>query len=121
MYELMIEGDFAAAHRLRGYDGRCEKLHGHNWKVELVVAGDTTDRLGLLVDFRDLKAILNEALESFDHKYLNELDAFRECNPTTENLARIIYRMVSTRLPEGVRARSVTTWESPRCGARYSE
>jgi 6-pyruvoyltetrahydropterin/6-carboxytetrahydropterin synthase len=121
MYELITEAEFAAAHRLREYDGQCENLHGHNWKVELVVAGEELGPLGMLIDFRDIKAILNDVLDTFDHKYLNELPPFTECNPTTENLSRVIYEMVNGHLPKGVCVRSVTTWESSRCGARYSE
>lgn len=121
MHELIIESEFSAAHRLREYHGACENLHGHNWRVELIAAGDETDRLGMVMDFRDLKAALNGVLEAYDHKYLNDLEDFKECNPTTENLSRLIYRRVQEGLPEGVRVRSVTVWESPRCGARYSE
>jgi len=121
MYELAIESDFAAAHRLREYHGACENLHGHNWRVEVIVAGDELDRLGMLLDFRALKRIVDDALREFDHHYLNDLDCFKECNPTTENLARIIFKRCSENLPKGVRARAVRVWESPRCGASYSE
>ena len=121
MYELLVESEFAAAHRLRGYQGACENLHGHNWRVEVVLAGEQLDALGMLVDFRDVKKIVNATLDEFDHRYLNDLPAFQEMNPTTENLARLVYHDCGRRLPAGVRVRSVTVWESPRCGARYSE
>ena len=121
MYELLVESEFAAAHRLREYQGQCENLHGHNWRVEVVVGGETLDHLGLVMDFRDLKLALNETLDLFDHKYLNDLPWFEAQNPTTENLARIIHGQLAGKMPEGVRVRSVTVWESPRCGARYSE
>ena len=121
MYELSIETDFAAAHRLREYDGACENLHGHNWRVEVIVAGAELDRLGMLLDFRVLKRIVNEILAGFDHKYLNELPPFAQSNPTTENLARLIFTRCAEQLPEGVSVSSTRVWESPRCGARYTE
>jgi len=121
VYELVIESDFAAAHRLRQYHGACEKLHGHNWRVELVVRGDRLDSLGMVADFRDLKRILGDVLSEFDHVYLNDLPAFRQRNPTTEHIARTIHAAVAERLPPGVSVASVAVWESPRCCARYSE
>ena len=121
MYELAIEADFAAAHRLVEYHGACENLHGHNWRVEAVVAGDEIDHLGMLLDFRELKRIVNDVLQEFDHCYLNDLDCFKECNPTTENLARIIFGRCAASLPKGVRMSAVRVWESPGCGASYSE
>ena len=120
MYELVIESEFAAAHRLREYHGACERLHGHNWRVELVIGTEKLNDLGMAVDFREIKKILNEALGKFDHEYLNELPDFKEQNPTTENMARIVFEECSKRLPEGVRALSVAVWESPRCCARYT-
>ena len=120
MYELLIESEFSAAHRLREYHGACENLHGHNWRVEMSVGGDNLDKLGMLIDFRELKRILSEAVDHFDHVYLNELPEFEKQNPTTENMARILFEECSRKLPQGVRVRSVTVWESPRCGARYS-
>ncbi len=120
MYELLIESEFSAAHRLREYHGACENLHGHNWRVEMAVGGEGLDKLGMLIDFRELKRILNEAIERFDHVYLNELPEFEKQNPTTENMARILFEDCARRLPPGVRVRSISVWESPRCGARYS-
>jgi 6-pyruvoyltetrahydropterin/6-carboxytetrahydropterin synthase len=121
MYELVIESEFSAAHRLREYDGACENLHGHNWRVELVVGGEKLGPLGMLMDFRDLKKLLNDVLDRYDHTYINETAEFAEQNPTTENLAREVFRQCSARLPEGVAVRSVTVWESERAGARYTE
>ena len=120
MYELIVESEFSAAHRLREYRGACEKLHGHNYRVELVVASGKLDALGMVADFRELKRVLEEAAERYDHGFLNELAEFREQNPTAENVARVLFEECARRMPRGVRARSVTVWESPRCGARYS-
>ena len=119
MYELTINTHFAAAHRLREYNGDCENLHGHNWEVRLVVQSDRLGKLGMVMDFRDLKGILKDVVEEFDHAYLNDLERFAEVNPTTENLARIICEEVGCRLPLGVELSSVTAWESRGCSATY--
>ena len=119
MYELTVEGEFSAAHRLREYNGACERLHGHNWRVELTVAGEKLNDLGMAMDFRDLKCALQSVLERFDHAFLNEVADFREQNPTTENIARIVAEECGSKLPGGMRVQGVTVWESPRCRARY--
>ena len=120
LYELLIETDFAAAHRLRDYQGNCERLHGHNWKVAVALRGRELDRLGLLLDFREARRLLAEVIGPFDHQCLNDLDAFRDQNPTTENIARTIFEGLSARLPAGVEVARVTAWESANCGASYT-
>lgn len=119
MYELTVETDFAAAHSLREYHGKCEKLHGHNWHVQAVLGAKKLDNLGMVMDFRDVKGLLGEILSDMDHGHLNELKEFQEANPTTENIARTLYRRLSRRLPQGVTVIKVTVWESDRCGASY--
>ena len=119
MYGLRIEDEFAAAHRLRGYEGECERLHGHNWRVEVVLEGSELNDLGMLMDFRDARRLLGEVVKRFDHVDLNDLDCFREINPTTENIARLICEDLAGRLPGNVGVHSVTVWESPRCGVTY--
>lgn len=119
MYELSITTHFAAAHRLREYHGDCENLHGHNWKVRVTAKSETLDDLGMAMDFRDLKRIVNGVLDPFDHAFLNDLDAFEAVNPTTENIARIVAEGVAAQLPEGVELESVTAWESENCSATY--
>ncbi len=91
MYEVTIETGFSAAHFLRNYEGKCEKLHGHNWKVQITVSAGKLDERGLAIDFRDLREIADKFIEKFDHANLNELPEFKEQNPTTENIARIIF------------------------------
>ena len=91
MYELTILSDFAAAHNLRGYEGECENLHGHNWKVEVMVTSKELNKIGLAVDFRVLKKMLEGILEKLDHKYLNEILPFDKENPSSENIARYIF------------------------------
>ena len=121
MFELIIETDFSAAHNLREYKGQCERLHGHNWKVQVVLKSDKLDSLGMVMDFRDAKRVVGKIINRFDHNYLNEIADFTEVNPTTENLSRILYEELRRDLPRGVKVEKVTTWESDRCGASYFE
>lgn len=120
MYELVVETDFAAAHNLREYGGNCERLHGHNWKVRVVLRARKLDRLGMVMDFRQVKARLKEILGALDHHYINELSFFRKTNPTTENIARFICAALARTLPKGVSTGKVTVWESDRCAASYA-
>ncbi len=117
---MHVQGGFAAAHRLREYDGNCERLHGHNWKVEVALRGGELGRLGMLMDFREAKRLLAETLDPLDHRCLNDLAAFQSANPTTENIARMLYEALAARLPDGMAVARVTAWESDGCGATYS-
>jgi len=118
-YELFVTAEFSAAHSLRNYEGKCERLHGHNWRVDLRLQGRRLNHEGLLLDFVEVKRILAAVLDPFDHAYLNETPPFDRLNPSSENLARIIAGAVAKRLPRGVRVASVTCWESDRCAATY--
>ncbi|HOK56412.1 MAG TPA: 6-carboxytetrahydropterin synthase QueD [bacterium] len=122
MYELKINGEFSSAHSLRNYKGRCENLHGHNWKVEIIVTGETLDRIGLLIDFNILKKKLNIILKMLDHKNLNSIPFFIERNPSSENIAFFIYKKME-RLLRGypVRIQKVTVWENEKQCASYYE
>jgi len=119
MYEVRVESHFSAAHALREYEGDCERLHGHNWKVEVRLASETLNAQGLAVDFREARALLGEVLGGLDHRLLNELEPFREENPSTERLAKHIFEELSARLPRGVRLTEVTAWETPGSAASY--
>jgi 6-pyruvoyltetrahydropterin/6-carboxytetrahydropterin synthase len=120
MYELRIITQFAAAHRLENFYGKCEALHGHNWKVEVFLMGDLLDNAGLLMDFGQVKARTRELLEELDHKYLNELPAFRDQNPSSENLARYLFeRLGATLNRDGVKVCRVSVWESDTSCATY--
>ncbi len=122
MYELKITSEFAAAHQLREHGGNCENLHGHNWKVEVSVIGKELQENGLLVDFKDIKEATREALEELDHRFLNELPFFRDRNPSSENIARHLFQVLSRRMdPEKVRISKVTAWESDTACATYME
>ena len=118
-YELLIQDSFSAAHHLREYQGECERLHGQNWRVDLRPEADHLNTQGMVLDFREAKRILAEALDPFDHAYLNEVPPFDELNPSSENLARVIAEAVAGRFPAGVRVTGVTVWASDRCGATY--
>ena len=119
MYELVIQVDFAAAHNLRGYCGECENLHGHNWKLDIYLRSEKLDDLGMVMDFKVAKEHISAILDTIDHKYLNEVDYFREVNPTTENIARFMSEQLAKKLPDGVGVDRITVWESDRCGATY--
>jgi 6-pyruvoyltetrahydropterin/6-carboxytetrahydropterin synthase len=120
MYEVKIVTQFAAAHRLENFNGKCESLHGHNWKVEVFLAGKELDGTGLLMDFGLVKARTKEVLEEIDHKYLNELAAFQDRNPSSENLACYLYgRLGAIFNRDGVKVSRVNVWESDTSCASY--
>ena len=120
MYELKVISQFAAAHRLENFYGKCEALHGHNWKVEVSLVGEKLDAAGVLMDFGQIKARTNVLLEEIDHKYLNELEAFQRQNPSSENLARHLYERLAAALNrDGVRVSRVNVWETDTSCASY--
>jgi len=122
MYEIKIESSFSGAHRLRGYDGQCENLHGHNWKVEVFVSSSELRENGMVLDFRRLKEATQAVLETLDHRYLNEIPYFIDVNPSSENIAKYIFDRMRNRLGEkGVRVTKVTAWESAEACASYYE
>lgn len=120
MYELKIITEFSAAHKLRNFRGKCESLHGHNWKIEVVVSGTDLDERGLILDFADVKAATSDVMSEIDHCYLNELPFFTEHNPSSENIARYIFQQLREKLAnDQVRIKSVTAWESQDACATY--
>lgn len=122
MYELKVVSQFAAAHQLREYEGGCEKLHGHNWKIEVYVTGKELEENGLLIDFRDIKNATRKVMDSLDHKFLNELEAFETINPSSENIARHIFNSLSREINTAhVRVSKVTAWESESACSTYME
>ena len=120
MYTLTVKSDFAAAHRLREYDGNCERLHGHNWLVEVSISSETLDPNGIAVDFRVIKGALHEVLGTLDHAYLNDVPPFTKINPSSENIARHIFEEMERRIPAPVVVSRVTVWESPDARAEFS-
>ena len=122
MYELIVERNFSAAHYLRGYDGACARMHGHNYRVEVSVVGTELRTEGYLIDFGDVKALCDTVIEQMDHRMLNELPAFADSNPTSEGIARHIYEEVRTRLDDpAVSVQHVRVWETPGQSAIYRE
>lgn len=122
MYTISIIRFFSSAHSLREYTGKCEALHGHNWKVEVFVASDKLDKLGMVIDFKVLKARLDELLEKYDHVLLNNVAPFDTINPSSENIARVFYEVLSSKLNDDrVKVQSLIVWESENSKAIYSE
>lgn len=122
MYELMIETSFSAAHQLRGYMGKCEQLHGHNWKVQVHVTAEKLNEIDIAMDFHDLRRLTNEIIAPLDHTYLNEVFPFTEKNPSSENIAKWIYDQLTKRINnEGIEVSAVTVWESDSASATYYE
>ena len=122
VFEVYIKTHFSAAHHLRDYPGDCARVHGHNWIIEVYVRCRQLNELGIGIDFRDIKQAVEANLAKLDHCDLNELPAFREANPTSENIARFIYRELSTQLnTEHVHVSKVKVCETPGAGAFYWE
>lgn len=112
MFRIGVTRRFSAAHHLRGYKGKCEELHGHNWKVVAEVSSETLDSLGMVMDFGDLKKILDRILEELDHSLINEHPHFKENNPSSEELARYIFERLDDSLDGPLSLFSVKVWES---------
>lgn len=122
MYELTIETGFASAHQLRGYKGKCEKVHGHNWKVQVSVTAERLNEIDLAIDFHDLKRIANEIISPLDHAFLNDIFPFTEKNPSSENIAKWIYESMKKKIgDENIHISAVTVWESDNASASYYE
>lgn len=123
MFEIEVSAAFEAAHLIRGYEGKCSRLHGHNWTVAAIVHGEELDKLGMLVDFKILKAELKKILDDFDHRFLNELETFATENPTAENIARTIFkRLVASGLFGGsTKLYAVKVLETPGSCVTYHE
>jgi 6-pyruvoyltetrahydropterin/6-carboxytetrahydropterin synthase len=122
MFEIAVEQGFASAHALRNYKGRCENVHGHNWKVRVVIQGEKLDETGMLVDFLDVKSFMGEILDRIDHQFLNEIPPFDVVNPSAENIAEYFYQEMKGKLedtPVPVRISEVKIWETDIQSATY--
>ena len=122
MFQVSVEESFSAGHALRGYKGKCENPHGHNYKVRITVEGERLDSTGLLYDFVPLKQMIHRVIAAIDHKFLNDLSPFDVLNPSAENLAKYLYEEASKQMPaqaNGTRIATVTVWETDTTAATY--
>lgn len=122
MHEVMIEMGFSSAHALRGYQGKCENTHGHNYRVEIYVRGIKLNNIGLLIDFKDLKAATKKVVDYLDHKNINELPPFDvEINPSAEEMAAFFLREVGRQVNDDrAQVYKVRVWETDTCAATYT-
>ena len=120
-FEVMVERGFSSAHQLRGYKGKCENLHGHNYKIEIYARGAELNNIGLLIDFGDLKSAADEFVKYVDHRNINELPPFdEELNPSAENIARYVLEYVNSRISdERVKVWKVRCYETDTSVATY--
>jgi len=121
MFEVTVEQTFAAGHALRNYKGKCENVHGHNYRVRITVQGEQLDSTGLLVDFLDVKSLIGGVIDYLDHQFINDLPPFDELNPSAENIAKYFYDRVSGELKNEipVRISEVRIWETDTSSAVY--
>ncbi|HIP68438.1 MAG TPA: 6-carboxytetrahydropterin synthase QueD [Chromatiales bacterium] len=120
-YVLKIVTDFASAHTLRDYPGDCNRMHGHNWKVEAEIIATQLNDVGMGIDFKEIKQATRSVAKRLDHRYLNEIAPFTEQNPTAENIARYFYDELSTTFnSDHISVNAITLWETERACVRYS-
>lgn len=119
-YKLSVIKGFASAHCLREYKGKCENMHGHNWKVRVALCGTELDKTGMLIDFTDIKAHLDKIMAFLDHKFLNETPPFDKINPTAENIASFIFNEIKKSETETAKVCEVEVWESETSSATVS-
>jgi 6-pyruvoyltetrahydropterin/6-carboxytetrahydropterin synthase len=120
-YTIFKDFEFAAAHAIRGHTGGCQNLHGHNYKVRVHVSARELDRLGMVIDFADLKTAVSEVAGRFDHQVINDIPPFDRINTTAERIAGFLYREMAERMPERVTVERVEVWETPTSCAVYEE
>jgi len=130
MFQVWVEESFAAGHALRGYRGKCENVHGHNYKVRVTLAGEELGSIGLLYDFKDLKDAIHSTVRKLDHQFLNDIAPFDALNPSAENLAKYFYEEITRLLAENgsksnpsapCAVKQVTVWETDTTTASYFE
>ena len=122
MFQVSVEETFSSGHALRGYRGKCENVHGHNYRVRVTLEGSQLDNIGLLVDFTHLKKIVRAVMGTLDHQFMNDLEPFKVVNPSAENVAKYFYDQVTsqlTELPPGARVTDVIIWETDTSRAQY--
>jgi 6-pyruvoyltetrahydropterin/6-carboxytetrahydropterin synthase len=123
MFQVSVEETFSAGHALRGYHGKCENPHGHNYRVRVTVEGPRLDSIGLLYDFSEMKQALRDLIGGVDHKFLNDQAPFDTINPSAENMAKFFYDGLSERIrsaPNAPRIAGITVWETDETSATYT-
>jgi 6-pyruvoyltetrahydropterin/6-carboxytetrahydropterin synthase len=121
-FEIYVETHFSAAHSLRGYAGDCARVHGHNWIVAVFIKCKELNEIGIGIDFREIKQVVKDLLNNFDHCYLNDLKPFHDLNPTSENIAKYVYKTLGDKInSNAVSVSKVKVSESPNSGAFYWE
>ncbi len=121
MYVISVDSHFDAAHHLRNYPGECSQLHGHRWRVNVKVKKEEANAIGICMDFKDLRKMVDSIVQLFDHQHINKIAPFDKKNPTAENLARYIYDTLKTLLSEEAQLQEVTVWESEKQSVTYYE
>ncbi|MCA1961098.1 MAG: 6-carboxytetrahydropterin synthase QueD [Desulfomonile sp.] len=120
MYEVEIVTSFSAAHSLRDYNGKCERLHGHNYKIHVAARSSSTGRGGMVIDFTELKQATSSVIDRFDHRYLNEVSPFDTIEPSAEHIAKVVFQSLEQELgASGAMLHSVSVWESDSSRATY--
>ena len=121
MFEVSVQQTFAAGHALRNYRGKCENVHGHNYRIEVRIQGEQLDSIGLLVDFVELKRVMKGVIDYLDHRFINDLPPFDAINPSAENIAKYFHDRITeglrTEVP--VRVAEVKVWETDTSSAVY--
>ena len=122
MFQVSVEETFSSGHALRGYKGKCENPHGHNYRVQVTLEGPQLDSIGLLIDFTHLKEVMRTIIKRLDHQFINDLEPFTAINPSAENMAKYFFEEVSgqlTDLPPGATVKDVVIWETDTAKAKY--
>jgi len=121
IYTLTTFVEFSSAHVLNGHEGPCKRMHGHNWKVEVEVSGDKLDNIGMVIDFKKIRHMTNEVVDELDHRFLNDLTAFKKVNPTAENIAKYIHIELTKLINnDKIVVKSIKLWETDKSAVTYT-
>tara|TARA_Y100001935_G_scaffold209397_1_gene179163 strand:- start:507 stop:875 length:369 start_codon:yes stop_codon:yes gene_type:complete len=122
MFKLIVKKEFSSAHILIGHPGDCKRMHGHNWTVEAKVEGNEINKIGMVIDFKDIKNKLGEIIARLDHRYLNDVEPFKENNPTAENISKYIYKELSKNInTDNIKVCEIKLWETSNSAVIYTE
>jgi len=122
MYKLVVKKEFSSAHVLHGHPGDCKRMHGHNWIVEAKVEGNNINKIGMVIDFKDIKNILSDIVSKLDHRYLNDIEPFIDNNPTAENISKYIYKELSKNInTDNIKVSEIKLWETNNSAVIYTE